>query len=227
VKILCTALTLLLSSTVNARAQSIDGDWQGTLSAGPVELRIVLHVSADGQGFKGSLDSPDQGVKGIAVASIRFADSSLAFDVPSISGSYTGKANADVTTITGTWTQGGNSLPLLLTRAVATAPIRRVPKPSDIDGDWEGTLNAGVTLRLVLHIVSYEDGPTATMDSLDQNALGLPATTITRDGAKLQFTMKQFGGEFSGTLDAGLTAIDGTWSQGGNSAPLTLKRVKR
>jgi hypothetical protein len=161
------------------------------------------------------------------VASVRFADSTLAFEVPSIMGSYSGKANADGTTITGTWMQLGMSTPLVLTKFVAAAAVRRVPKPSDIDGDWEGTLKAGASLRIVMHIATFEDGMTATMDSPDQNASGLPVTTIAREGTKLRFMMKQLGGEFSGALDAGLTTIDGTWSQLGNSLPLALKRVKR
>ena len=226
-KAFCSALSLLLVVAVNAGAQALDGDWQGTLSNGPVELRLVLHFGADGQGFKASLDSPDQGAKGIPVASVRFADSALAFEVPSIRGSYTGKANADVTTITGTWTQLGMSAPLVLTRFVPPAAVRRISKPGDIDGDWEGTLEAGARLRIVMHIATFDDGMTATMDSPDQNAFGLPATSVTRAGTKLQFTMKQLGGEFSGTLDAGLATIDGTWSQLGNSLPLVLKRVKR
>ena len=39
--------------------------------------------------------------------------------------------------------------------------------------------------------------------------------------------IRQLLGGFSGTIDAGLTTIDGTWTQAGNSLPLVLKRVKR
>jgi len=227
-KLLCTTLFLLLAPTSQAGAQSIQGDWQGTLTVGPVELRLLLHFTPDGPGaFKGSLDSPDQRATGIPVASVRISDSTLTFQVPSIGGSYNGTANAAVTTITGAWTQGGMSAPLTLTRAPAPSTVRRVPKPSDIDGDWEGTLEAGASLRIVVHIATFEDGMSATMDSPDQKAFGLPASSVTRTGAKVQFQMKQLGGEFSGTLDAGLTAIDGTWSQLGNTLPLLLKRVKR
>jgi hypothetical protein len=227
-KLACAALLLLVVGTVNAGAQAIAGDWQGTLSAGPVELRLVLHLASDGPDtLKGSLDSPDQGAKGIPVASARVSDSTFTFQVPSISGSYNGKVNATATTITGVWTQGGNGAPLTFTRAAAASAVRRVPKPSDIDGDWEGTLSAGASLRLVLHIATFEDGMTATMDSPDQNASGLPVTSISRTGTKVQFQMKQLGGEFNGTLDEGLTTIDGRWSQLGNSLPLVLKRVKR
>ena len=222
-------LLLFFAGSLNVGAQTIDGDWQGTLSAGPAELKIVLHLASDGQGgFKASLDSPDQGVKDIAVASARFANSTLTFQVPPISGSFSGKADASLQTITGTWSQAGMSAPLTFTRFVATAAKPRVPKPSDIDGDWDGTLAlAGASLRVVLHITTFEDGMTATLDSPAQGAFGLPAASITRTANKVQFVMKQIAAEFSGTLDTGLTTIDGTFTQLGNSLPLVLKRAKR
>jgi hypothetical protein len=227
-KVLMLALCLTLAAAP-ANAQSIDGDWHGTLVAGATELRLVLHVIPDAKGgFTATLDSPDQGVKGIAVASVSLADSTLKFDVPQIRGTYEGKVDAKATAITGTWSQFGMSAPLNLSRPKTSATVTRVPKPSEIDGDWEGTLEAGgTTLRLVLHVLTFEDGIAATMDSPDQNALGLPVSSITRNGTALQFEMKQLAGSFSGTLDANLTTIDGTWSQLGNGLPLRLKRVRR
>ena len=65
------------------------------------------------------------------------------------------------------------------------------------------------------------------MDSPDQNAFGLPAASITRTGTTLQFVMREIGAEFTGTLDAALSTIDGTFTQLGNARPLVLRRVKR
>jgi hypothetical protein len=39
--------------------------------------------------------------------------------------------------------------------------------------------------------------------------------------------MKALAASFGGTLDGGLSVIDGTWSQAGNSASLVLKRAKK
>jgi hypothetical protein len=64
----------------------------------------------------------------------------------------------------------------------------------------------------------------ARVDSPDQNLSGLPVTTISRDGAKLKFEMKQLGGVFEGTIDKELKTVSGEWKQGGVSMPLTLKR---
>lgn len=215
-----------LNLIVIAQAQGVEGDWQGTLKTGAAELRLVLHVAEGEKGaLKATLDSPDQGAAGIAVSSISLQDSALKFNIKTIGGSYEGKVNGE--RIAGTWTQGGGSLPLEFTRMPAAAPAKkRVPKPSDIDGDWQGTLDAGgQQLRIVFHVVTYEDGVTATFDVPDQNAAGLPATAVTRDGATLKFEMKQVGGSYEGTINPGLTAIDGKWTQGGNTLPLALKRM--
>ena len=96
-----------------------------------------------------------------------------------------------------------------------------------IDGDWQGALEAGTqSLRLLLHIRNSEDGLTATLDSLDQNARGLPVTTISRQGNTLKFEMKQLAAAFEGALNADLSAIDGTFTQMSRPLPLVLKRQK-
>ena len=223
------ALILVVSGAVGARAQSVEGDWQGTIKAGGVELRVVVHVSRDDKGaLKGTLDSPDQGANGIPVTSISVAESTLKFEVGAVGGAYEGKVDSGATAITGMWSQLGRSIPLDLTRAQAAAAKNRVAKPSDIDGDWNGALAVqNSTLEIVLHITSYEDGMTAKMDVPAQGAMGLPATSISREGATVTFAMKQIGGSFSGTLDKDLTTISGTWGQLGMFQPLVLKRTKR
>jgi pimeloyl-ACP methyl ester carboxylesterase len=90
-----------------------------------------------------------------------------------------------------------------------------------------GTLDAGaMKLRVVFHITNTEDGLSATMDSPDQNAMGMPVTSVTRDGASFKLEMKQIPGRFEGKIAQDLSTIDGTWTQGGNALPLLLKRVK-
>jgi uncharacterized protein len=226
-KLFC-ALLLCLYVAIGTHAQAIEGDWEGTLKSGAVELRVVLHIMKDEKGgLKATLDSVDQNAMGISVTSISLNDSILKFEIQTINGSYEGKISADRTTISGTWSQGGGSLPLELTRMTARPETKKKAlKPSDIDGDWEGTVDTGSEkARLVLHILTSEDGMTAKVDSPDQNATGLPVTTIKRDGTKLKFELKQIGASFEGTINKELTTIDGTFLQGGGSTPLVLKRT--
>ena len=81
-------------------------------------------------------------------------------------------------------------------------------------------------LRLVLHVINTEDGLSATLDSLDQNAKGIPVNSITRKGSSLKFDVKSVGGSYDGTIGPDLGTFTGTWSQLGKSWPLALKRVK-
>jgi uncharacterized protein len=223
--ILC-ARAVALGPGQQTTATGVVGNWQGTLKASGAELRLVLHVSeGDGGQLKGTLDSIDQpGANGIPVTSISLEESKLIFTVDAVHGSYDGKLSADGTTVEGTWTQG-QPLPLTFKRA----PLRskaghKSAKPSDIDGAWLGALDAGsAKIRIVFHITNTEDGLTATMDSPDQGAKGIPVTTVTRNGASLVIELKQIGGKFDGKISADLSTIDGTWTQGGSSLPLQLK----
>ncbi len=222
-------LAIFVAAATLARAQDIAGDWQGTLSAGGAELRLVLHVTkaADGS-LKATLDSIDQaGANGIPVNSITLKDSKLSLDVATVHGTYEGKVASDGKTISGTWTQA-QAIPLEFKRATAPVKTEHKPaKPSDIDGAWLGTLDLGsMKLRVVFHIVNTEDGLTATMDSPDQGANGLPTNSVTRDGSSLKIEIKSIGGAFEGKIAADLSAIDGIFTQLGNAHPLVLKRVK-
>ncbi len=223
---LMVALVLLAASL--ARAQDIVGDWQGTLSVGGAELRLVLHVTkaADGA-LKATLDSVDQNANGIPVSSISLKDSKLNLAIDAVHGTYEGTVAPDAKTISGTWTQN-SSLPLEFKRTTTPLKTEHKPaKPSDIDGAWLGSLDlGGVKLRVVFHIVNTEDGLIATMDSPDQGQKGLPTTSVTREGANLKIEAKAIGGVFEGKIAADLSSIDGAFTQMGTAHPLLLKRVK-
>jgi len=209
-------------------AKGIEGDWQGTLKVQGAELRLALHISKSDDGsLKATLDSIDQGTNGIPVTSMFFKDSKLAFTVDSIQGSYEGKVSDDGMAVEGTWTQG-QALPLGFERMTAPAKTEhQQAKPSDIDGAWLGTVDTGtLKLRIVFHIINTEQGLQATMDSPDQGAKGLPVTAVMRKASSLKLELKQFGGVFEGKIARDLSAIQGTWRQGGSATPLELKRVK-
>ena len=222
-------LALIIFATgCAARAQDVVGDWQGTLKAGAAELRLVVHITKSDDGsLKATMDSIDQAANGIPISSISLKDSKLSFTSAAIHGSYEGTVNKDATEIAGTFTQG-TPLPLDFTR-VPKRPDgqHKTVKPSDIDGAWAGVIDTGTAkLRLVFHITNTEDGLAATMDSPDQGVTGLPVTGVTRNASALKLELKQAGAVFEGKIDENLTTIDGTWSQGGGSEPLLLKRAK-
>jgi fermentation-respiration switch protein FrsA (DUF1100 family) len=123
---LVAAFAIILSTAAAAHAQSLAGDWLGTLNVGPVALRLVLHVTAGSDGrLTATLDSIDQGAKGIPVSLIALKDSTMSLAVAVINGSYEGRVSADGNAIDGTWTQAG-SLPLVFRRVKDASEL--VPK---------------------------------------------------------------------------------------------------
>jgi hypothetical protein len=99
-------------------------------------------------------------------------------------------------------------------------------KPSGIAGDWSGVLDVGAAkLTLVLHIAqSAGDALTATLDSPDQGANGIPVDAISLSNGTLKFEMKRIVASYEGALNSDGSEISGKFTQGGVSFPLTLKR---
>jgi CubicO group peptidase (beta-lactamase class C family) len=97
---------------------------------------------------------------------------------------------------------------------------------SAVGGDWQGTLEAGGSqLHLILHINAAKDGSLgATLDSVDQGAMGIPITAITLKDSKLSLTLDAIHGTYEGVVNGDATEIDGTWSQG-QAMALNFKRA--
>ncbi|HEX7401745.1 MAG TPA: alpha/beta hydrolase [candidate division Zixibacteria bacterium] len=93
-------------------------------------------------------------------------------------------------------------------------------------GTWEGTLEAsGAKLKVVFNISKTPEGTfTATMDSPDQGAMGIPVDSVMFDYGHLVLDVKSVMGSFDGNLKQDKSEIEGTWKQGGMSLPLVLKR---
>jgi len=108
-----------------AKPSDIDGAWLGTLLTGVAKLRVVFHITNTEDGLLATLDSPDQGAKGIPVTTVAREGASLKLEVKSINGHFEGKISSDLSTIEGTWTQMGNSIPLALKRVKDTSELER------------------------------------------------------------------------------------------------------
>ena len=127
-----------------AAKTGIDDTWQGTLHAGK-DLRTVVKITKNADGtLKAQWFSIDQSPRGVNVPKTTFRDAELRMDIEEIDGVYSGRISADGNTITGQWKQGGETLPLILSRATtATAwAMPEPPKPvapmaADADPSWD------------------------------------------------------------------------------------------
>lgn len=102
-------------------------------------------------------------------------------------------------------------------------------KPVGVEGVWEGPLKVGPTeLRLVFHVSKGKDDKlTATMDSIDQGAHGIPVPDVALTGRTLDLKLPPLKAKFTGTLVDADDKITGTWEQAGQKFPLELKRVEK
>jgi len=105
------------------------GIWSGKLDAGGTVLGVVFNVLKEGDAVKATMDSPDQGIAGIEIASVSCSAGNAVFDIKKIGGTYEGKLSGD--TITGTWKQGGAEFPLTLTRKKEAPKVNRPQEPKE------------------------------------------------------------------------------------------------
>lgn len=99
---------------------------------------------------------------------------------------------------------------------------------SDLSGTWTGNLVAGGrTLRTGLNITEAAGHYTATLDSYDQGAVGIPATRVTVEGTRLHLDAPAIDAVYDATLSADGKTLSGTWKQRGISIALTLTRTDR
>lgn len=95
----------------------------------------------------------------------------------------------------------------------------------DITGQWNGMLKVqGIQLRLVFHISKTENGYTATMDSPDQGANGIPVTKTTFENNQLTLEVSNAMIEYKGELKD--NSISGTFKQGALAVPMDLSRTE-
>lgn len=100
-------------------AQDIAGNWQGSISAGGKNLRIVFHISKNANGFEAKFDSPDQNAYGLSAGNVSLVQDSIHIALPLLGGAYQGKWDGK-NQLNGTLTQGPANMPLVLDRAENT-----------------------------------------------------------------------------------------------------------
>lgn len=103
-KSLITLLSLIV--LYHAKAQRpVAGTWEGTLTVSTTSLRIVLHINDSHGTYTATMDSPDQGAKGIPASRVEVNGDSLLLEVAVAHAKLSGKLTSD-STFSGQWIQG-------------------------------------------------------------------------------------------------------------------------
>lgn len=97
---------VVLVCSIISYAQEINGTWHGSLDINGQKIRVAFHVSKDG----GTMDIPQQGVRGVPVNLSLLTQDSISLNLPTIGMSYNGKRSHNK--IKGIFNQNGIFLPM-------------------------------------------------------------------------------------------------------------------
>jgi len=132
-KALLLIVTFIMSTTVFSQKifeqKDLSGSWLGKLKVQGIELRLVFNISQDTTGMiKATLDSPDQGAKGIKMDDVSFDSGKLKISAPALGAFYEGKI-INIDSIEGIWNQGGQAFDLNLKKQTSELTLNRPQEP--------------------------------------------------------------------------------------------------
>lgn len=126
-RIIFSIISLIIAFLVNA--QNVSGDWNGVLSVQGMKLRIVFHVTKTDAGYSATMDSPDQGAKGIAMTAASFEGNVLKLEHSAAKIVFTGTFDGNAE-IKGEFVQAGMKFPMnLIRKEVAVEKPKRPQEP--------------------------------------------------------------------------------------------------
>jgi hypothetical protein len=222
-------VSMLLCGSSVARAQAPadpSGHWKGTVEIPGQTLPFEIDLAKDAKGqFVGTLTGT--GVRNLPLIKVAVNGRSVMLQA-SAEQPYNGELSDDGKTISGTVVLSGYVLPLELTR---TGDARIEPMPTsepitkELEGTWEGTLQANRgPLRVVLTMANQPGGrATGHLISVDEGGLLIPVV-ITQSGSKVSYEATAVPSSWAGTLSADGNELAGTFTQGLASLPLNFRR---
>jgi hypothetical protein len=94
-------------------------------------------------------------------------------------------------------------------------------------GTWQGTLEGGgAKLRVVFHVSKTDSGKySATFDSPDQNAFGIPFSSVAIANDSIHLVAGLIGSTYDGKFTPTKSAMMGVWRQHGGAAELKMERT--
>lgn len=129
--VLLFVLSVIIPAKIFSQDDALTGKWIGVLKISGIELHLVFNVSKDANKYKATMDSPDQGTKGIQVDKVTYKKNKVRFDVSIINGFFEGEINKEKNKITGKWKQGDNSIPIFLEKTFKEYKLDRPQEPKE------------------------------------------------------------------------------------------------
>jgi hypothetical protein len=95
--------------------QGLDGRWEGDIETPQGSLPGVFRIKTEADKTTTMMDSPTQNALDIPAIAKRDGKA-ITFEVPIVTGNFTGELSADGAQISGLWRQNGMEFPLVLQR---------------------------------------------------------------------------------------------------------------
>jgi len=234
---LCLAAAILAAEASTPEVQqTAAGHWKGAIEVptGPLEILVTLEAQDD-KGWTGAIAIPAQGLRGFELSAVSVKDQKVHFEMDGIPGQPTFEGTLSETgdAIAGSFQQGPQSLSFSLERSDEAGAAEKAP-PLALDavpgegmpGEWMGVLDIGpMNLRLILRAEARADGAlSASIESVDQNTR-IPVDKITLAEGTLNLVLNRINASYKGVMNQEGSALQGVWSQGGRTLPLTFHRL--
>jgi hypothetical protein len=202
------------------------GEWVSRLKVTEEMSVLVVYdfeCTKDGK-LVSTFDQPDQGIKGYEISDVSLEGNHVRFRIPIANSEYNGTLSNN--TITGIYKVSGRELPQVLKKEKYQAAPAQINLSEDamklLVGRWVGQIT---NLTIVFRFEPDAAGkPVVLVDSPDQGVNGLPVAKAAMTDGTLTLDVPKVFGKYSGKLNS--DKIEGTWTQLGNSLPLTLVKTK-
>ena len=114
------------------------GDWQGAIGPDSLNLGVIVHFTQGGDGLSGTIDIPAQGAQGLALSIADASDEGARFTIQGVPGDATFDGGVSGDTLSGTFTQGGQTLPFTLFRVQEAATGGATGDAGEVTGGATG-----------------------------------------------------------------------------------------
>jgi hypothetical protein len=232
--VLSFGLALLTPGQALMAQTSPAGHWEGNVALPNHEMAISIDLAKSDKGeWTGSFGVPSQGVSGLKLEKIAIDGKNVKFVVPEAPGGpeFSGSVKDDGHLALALAVSGG-SFPADLKRTGEAKVETTLPSPAvdaKFEGDWDGSIETpGGSLHTLFHIRNQPDKTVkATLDSVDQNALGMLMSDIVQKDSSLEMKLRLVAGSYKGAISADGTELIGEWTQNGATLPLKLKKIAK
>ncbi len=221
----------------SANAPDIQGNWAGIMEIKEIKAKspVLYKISRANGSYHAVGVSPYRGAMEVPLDKVTYHFPSVHMERLAVGFIYDATLNPKTMEMSGTWKVGKifgpltlklNALPDAFPEPLAESDYAP-RKDSDVQGYWQGTLQAGNnTLRVALKIAERTNGAfRAVFNSLDQGGLDIEATVVSYHAPTVKAEFGGIGGAFEGKVESGDRVITGNWTQGSATLPLTLERA--